>query len=152
MKRLIVILVVCVAQVNCATNSKTRWALMGASAPIGGAVGYASAPDNEKKEAHALLWASIFALGAAIVGNYFYSDDDKLKELQAENDKLKDIPKFEVISEGEGRFVSPNHKEQNAKYKIKKIDVWVNDGPDTKYHQDLKLERIVLPTNKAKVQ
>ncbi len=127
----------------CATNSKSRWAMMGAAAPVGGVIGYSTAPDDEKPEAHAFLWSAVFVAAAAIIGNYLYSDDKELSSLRAENQTLKTKPNFELISENEEKFYVPSGtvgEYKKGKYKVKKIDVWVDDGPNAKIHQDLRLE------------
>lgn len=141
------ILTLIAATVGCATNSKSRWLLIGAAAPVGGAVGYATAPKDEKKEAHALLWSALFGLGAAVVGNYVYNDDARVKQLESENEQLKNIPKFELISEKEAYFTEGGSNGEKKKYKVKtkKIDVWLDDGPNKKYHQDMVIERVAVP-------
>lgn len=126
---------------------------MGAAAPVGGIVGYSTAPDDEKPEAHAFLWSAVFVSVAALVGNYLYSDQKELDSLRAENISLKSKPEFELLSEKEGRFVisSGTGKDLNTgNYKVKKIDVWVDDGPNAKIHQDMRLERKMEPQEKDK--
>lgn len=130
----------------CATNSKTRWALMGAAVPVGGAIGYSTAPDDEKPESHAFLWSAVFVSAAAIIGNYYFSDDKELEKLKAEANK----PNFELVTEKEGKFYVPTGKVgeySKGKYKVKKIDQWIDEGPNAKVHQDMRLE-LVIPNDK----
>ncbi len=146
-----IVIVSCFLTSACATNTKSRWTLMGVAAPVGGVVGYSTAPDDEKPAAHAFLWSAAFTAVAAIIGNYYFSDSKEIETLRAENNALKSVPKFEVITEGKGQFTvpgdSPNAKKSGV-YKIKKIDLWVDDGPNTKIHQDLRIEKQLEPASK----
>ncbi len=124
---------------SCATNSQSRWVTIGIAAPIGAGVGALSAPRKEKPEFHALTWGALFAAGAAIFGNYYYNDDKEIERLRSELDLLKN-PQLEILTQGEGYFKDPitgNKSENLVKWKIYKIDKWVSDGKNTKYHQDL---------------
>ncbi len=135
---------------GCATNSKTRWAMMAGAAPIGAGVGYASAPSGEKESAHAGLWAAVFALGAAIIGNYFFSDEKELKakrkevsDLKQEVFDLNNPPAF-VPEPGSdlGRFVYPEGatSKDEAKYKIIKKTDWLKIN-NRKYRYNMILEK-----------
>lgn len=146
MKRIALLILIISFTSACATNSKTRWALMGAAVPVGGAIGYSTAPDDEKPAAHAFLWSAVFVSIAAIAGNYFYSDDKELEALRAEKNK----PNFELVSEKEGKFYVPTGKlgeYSKGKYKVKKIDQWIDEGPNAKVHQDMRLE-LIMPNEK----
>ena len=146
MKRIALLILIISFTSACATNSKTRWALMGAAVPVGGAFGYSTAPDDEKPAAHAFLWSAVFVSIAAIVGNYFYSDDKELEVLRAEKNK----PNFELVSEKEGKFYVPTGRlgeYSKGKYKVKKIDQWIDEGPNAKVHQDMRLE-LIMPNEK----
>lgn len=138
---------------GCATNSKTRWALMGTAAPVGVVVGYSTAPEDEKPAAHGFLWAAAFTAIASIIGNYFFSDEKELAALREENNAVKSIPKFEVLGQDRGRFAVPGDAQKGTKsgnYKIKRIDVWVEDGPNARIHQDMRVEKEIEPENKGK--
>lgn len=138
---------------GCATNSKTRWALMGTAAPVGAVVGYSTAPDDEKPAAHGFLWAAAFTAIAGVVGNYFFSDDKELDSLRAENSVLKSVPKFEMLGQDKGRFIIPGEKNSGTKpgnYKVKRIDVWVEDGPNARIHQDMRVEKEIESESKRK--
>ena len=133
--------------VGCATNSQSRWAVMGIAAPIGAGVGALSVPEDEKPEFHALTWGAIFVAAAAIAGGYYYNDDKEIERLRGENERLRVLtksPKFEFITEGQGYFKETFSKGEKkpVKWKVYKMDRWIPDGEDRKYHQDMMIERV----------
>ncbi len=151
-------LILSLSNLSCATRSQSRWMAMGAAAPVGAAVGALSSPGNEKPEFHAFAWSSFFVAVAAIIGGYYYNDDEELqqmnqrlgdlnhevKKLNSEVIRLKHPPKFELITEGKGYFKYPHKKDKNlVKWKVYKVDKWIPDGEDTKYHQDLMIKRVM---------
>ena len=126
--------------ISCATNSQSRWAAMGLAAPFGAGVGALTAPEDEKSEFHALAWGSTFVAIAAILGGYYYNDDEDLGKLRTEVEMLKAI-KFDLIDEGVG-YSNPLKKNKNSvKWKIYKIDQWVPGGKNIKYHRDLMIKK-----------
>ncbi len=144
------ICIILFATSGCATNSKTRYALMGGAASAGAAVGYATTKEGDSKPAHSALWAASFGLIAAVVGNYFFNDDEELTTLRKENELLK-TPRLELIDEKTGYYTSPslkNGKKQKYKVRIYKTNKWIDTDENTKYHQDMKLEKIPLTGEK----
>ena len=141
MKKLISIIVLSSILTACATNRKSKWLMVGVAAPVGAGVGALSAPHDEKTEFHAITWAGIFFAAATILGDYYYNDDKELANLRS---KIKSFenPKFELITEGTGSFKDPLTKNSSpVNWKVYKIDKWVSDGEDTKYHQDLMIKK-----------
>ena len=127
---------------SCATSSQSRWASMGLAAPVGILVGALSAPENEKPTYHAFAWGSAFVAGAAIFGNYYYSDDKEMGSLREELMRLKSPPRFELLTEGEGYFNDPlKNTETPVSWKVYKIDKWIPSGEGIKYHQDMMIKR-----------
>ncbi len=129
---------------GCATNSKSRWAAMGLAMPIGAGVGLATTPVNEKPEFHALTWGSAFIAATALFGNYYFNDDEELKKLRLENTTLKSKSEFQLITEGKGFFKTPFEKKRTkkVKWKVYKMDKWISDGENRKFHQDMMIEKI----------
>lgn len=141
--KLTLIIVMCSHFIGCATNSKTKWAMMGIAAPFGAGIGASTAPKDEKPEFHAFAWGAAFTAVAAIVGGYYFNDDDELARLKKENEAYKNMPKFELIKEGEGYLKKSLKKgEKPVKWKVYKTDQWVPDGEERQFHRDMMIEKV----------
>jgi hypothetical protein len=142
MKQIVYILF-CLNLISCATNTKTRWALMGAAAPVGAAVGYSTALKGESKEFHAVAWAAVFTAIAAVIGNTFYNDDKRISNLESENEKLKVIPKLELISQEKGIYKGTLNYSGKKKVKLNahKADKWIPHGKNKMIHVDIIAEK-----------
>ncbi len=135
------------------TNSQYRWATMGIAAPIGAGVGALSAPDREKKAYHALAWASAFVAASAIFGNYHYSDDKEIEKLRKQVKDYENSLRPHLLNEGSGYLKHPSlDKTKPVKWKVYKIDKWVQENEATKYHQDLMLKLEPMAKGKGKNQ
>lgn len=144
MKLMILCLMVCsIIFSGCATNSQKRWTLMASAAPVGAAVGVATAPKQIKESYHGFYWGAAFVAVAAIIGNYFFSDKKEVAKLKKENEWLKSNPKLELIEEGKGKFKSPFDKDGDEKvyWKVYKTNKWIDAGDGVKFHQDMKIEK-----------
>ena len=118
---------------------------MATAAPIGAGIGASTSPDEIKETYHAFYWSAAFVAAAAIIGNYFFSDKKDIDKLKKENEWLRSNPKLELINEGTGEFKTPfgNKGKGNARWKLYKTNKWIDAGPNVKYHQDLKIEKVV---------
>ncbi len=144
---------------GCATNRQNRWAATGGAVAVGLGVGAATAPNNERKELHAVYWGALLGLGAALISQEIFSDAKEIERLTLENQKQS--LQLDVIQnattvlqrEGKGYFKSPTGEELlpsgKAKWKLYQIDKWVKDGPTRLIHQDRMVE-IVPITEGAK--
>ncbi|MDG0817791.1 hypothetical protein [Bdellovibrio svalbardensis] len=150
MKISALLLSLCLFISACATNQKSRLAATAVGIGVGGVIGAATAPENERKELHAMYWAGIVGVVTAIAANYYWNDENDLKVMKLENDKLKsELGLFEgtpsvllrPFSEKESKRI---YKKDNVKMNLYKRDEWVDDGPYRKYHQDQMLEIVPL--------
>lgn len=130
---------------GCATHSQSRLLAIGVSAPLGATIGGVTAPEDEKPEFHALTWGSVFMAATAVLANFYFSGDEELAKLRQENFDLKNKPDFQLITEGEGYFQKTftDKGKTPVKWRVYKIDRWISDGENKKYHQDMMIERII---------
>lgn len=131
-----------VTQVGCATsNSGKRWWLIGAAVPVGATIGASTSPKDEKLEAHAVYWGAILGLVAAVVGNYYYSDEKEIERLKNENEVLQDPP-LHFLKEGMGGFGKGGDGEPKGpiKWKRYKTNRWQKETPKTFNHIDEVIE------------
>ena len=52
-----------VSLLGCATNRQNRWVATGGAVALGAGIGAASAPNNERKELHAVYWGALLGRG-----------------------------------------------------------------------------------------
>ena len=124
-------------------------AATGTGIAVGALVGSATAPKEERRELHAMYWGGIIGVAAAIASNYYYSDEKDLSVMKLENEKLKaQLDIFQngssvLLKETTGKADTRYFQSGKAKIKLYKIDQWVDDGPNKKYHRDQMIE--ILP-------
>lgn len=112
----------------------------------GAIVGGASAPTDEKKEMHAIYWGSILGLATALAANHYFNDELETENLRAENEKLR--TEIQMMSAGPSALLKETTVNGGkSKIKLYKVDQWINDGPNKKYHRDQVIE--VLPLEKG---
>lgn len=133
----------------CSSAPKSRIAASLAGAGFGAGVGYATAPEGERKEMHSLAWGGVAGLITAIVANYYFDNDTQSNQnLKIENERLKTQVEFLSSNKKETLLREAKGKSQdgksNTRIKLYEIDEWVDDGPNVKYHRDKKLE--VIPS------
>lgn len=131
---------------GCSTSSKKRNAISGVAFIGGTLVGGASAPPDEKKEMHAIYWGSLVGLSAALISNLYINDDKELESVRDENERLK--KELEMMSQGPTSLLKETTTSGGkSKIKLYKVDQWVNEGPNKKYHRDQVIE--VIPNEKG---
>lgn len=143
--------------VSCATPRKSRMALVGGSFGAGALLGYQAAPQNERPEMHGMYWASFLGLVAALIGEFFWSDEEATTRAQLENDRLK--AELELINsankvllkQGDGHFKSDAPSSDAAlsgkgKWRLYQTDRWLKEGPNQLFHVDKTIE--ILPEGK----
>jgi hypothetical protein len=139
---------------GCATNKSKRWLTTAAGVATGAGVGIMSAPEGERREQHALYWGAILGLGAALVAQEVFSDEDQIEKLKSENERLglqldmiQNANKV-LLKEGKGYFKSPTGEEffssGKAKWSLFQIDLWVKYGPNRMVHHDKLIELLPL--------
>lgn len=139
---------------GCSTPQKSRTAVTLGAFAIGAGIGAGTAPADERKELHAMYWGGLIGIGAAILSNYYFSEQNEREKLILENDKLK--AEMELIQnankvllkEGQGYFKNSSGEEYfqggKAKWRLYQIDKWTKDGPNKIYHQDRMVELLPL--------
>lgn len=145
---------VILAQAGCATNRQKRWTATGTAFAAGVGIGAASAPSNERKELHAVYWGALLGLGAALISQEVFSDENETEKLTLENQKLSlqlDLiqnANTVLLKEGKGYFKSPTGEELfssgKAKWRLYQIDKWTKNGPNQLFHQDKMVELLPL--------
>ena len=136
---------------SCASPQKSRLALAGGAAVTGALVGYQAAPKNERPEMHAVYWGSLLGLVAALIGEFFWSDEEAMVRTQLENDRLK--AELELINsankvllkQGEGHFKSGATPPgtvvpDKGKWRLYQTDRWIKEGPHQLLHIDRTME------------
>lgn len=138
---------------GCATSRDKRLLSIGAAALVGAAIGSAVAPENERQELHAMYWAGVLGVSAALVSNYVFDEGEEVakykletEKLRAELDLIQNARKV-MLKEGRGKFKSSTNNEDffqsgRARWRLYEIDQWVKDGPDRLYHRDKMIELI----------
>lgn len=130
---------------GCSTTTKEgmRWNIVGAGVLAGAMGGAAFAPEDEKREVHALNWAGIIGLGAAVYAMIFHSDKDHIKKLEAENYVLKNKPDFEIVDEFNAKLKAPLFKDgpTNGTWEYRKIDRWIRVDENQLIHQDREFKK-----------
>lgn len=153
MKKLSCLIVCCLILTACATNQKSRLATTSAGITAGAIIGAASAPKDERSEMHALYWGGIVGVLSAIAANYYFDDNKDMEVMKLENDKLKSQLDFfqsgtaTLLKETTGPADKKYFQNGKARIKLYKIDQWVDEGPNKKYHRDQMIE--ILPLEKA---
>ncbi len=127
---------------GCSTPQKSRWATTALGVGAGAVIGAATAPADEKKELHSLYWAGLLGLGAAVVSNYYYSDEKSLELLRLENEKLKAQMDFFQKSSETRLLKEAGNRSGTYKVRLYKTDEWRDDGPNNKIHVDQILETV----------
>lgn len=129
-----------------------------------GAAGYKFGEQKEtNKNSNALLYGSIFALGASIASVYFYDPDVEKEKYRAESEELKKkLDQFQnprlVVETNSFQTGKVPLKYKNmiepGSWKIYEIDEWVEDGENRMIHQDKLMELtppLLKPNNKTKL-
>ncbi|WII71384.1 hypothetical protein QJS83_13020 [Bdellovibrio sp. 22V] len=137
----------------CSTNQKSRLAATALGVGVGGVVGAATAPDDERPELHALYWGGILGVVTAVAANYYFSDEKDMEVMRLENEKMKAQLDFfqngpaTLLKESTGSADKKYFQKGKAKIKLYKIDQWVEEGPNKRYHRDQMIE--ILPLEKS---
>lgn len=140
---------ICLLLSSCASNHKSRLAAAGVGVGAGALLGAATAPEGERAELHALYWGGIIGVTAAIAANYYFNDERDLEVMRLENEKLKAQLDFfqsgtaTLLKETTGPADKKFFQQGKARIKLYKIDQWVDEGPNKKYHRDQMIE--ILP-------
>lgn len=120
---------------------------------VGAAIGAGTAPADERAELHALYWGGIVGVVTAIAANYYFNDERDLDMARLENEKMKAQLDFfqngtaTLLKETKGAADRKYFQSGKAKIKLYKIDQWVDEGPNRKYHRDQMIE--ILPLEKG---
>lgn len=142
----------------CSTNSKKRSAWIIGSFATGAAIGSSIAPKDERQDMHAVFWGSLAGVGAALITNSIYNDEDQISLLQKDNQKLKaELDLIQagnkiLLDQGKGKFKNPAGEAevgaQRAHWKIYQLDRWSKEGADRLYHQDKMIEITPIESEK----
>lgn len=133
----------------CATNQKSRLAATAVGVGVGGIIGAATAPSDERTELHALYWAGIIGVISAVAANYYWNDERDIDMMKLENEKMKAQLDFfqsgtaTLLKETTGSADKRYFQSGKAKIKLYKVDQWVDEGPNKKSHRDQMIE--ILP-------
>lgn len=152
MRKLLCLMIGSLLLSGCATNQKSRLASTGVAVAAGATIGAAFAPDDERPEMHALYWGGIIGVIGAIAANYYFDDNKDMNVMQLENEKLKSQLDFfqsgtaTLLKETTGPADKKYFQNGKARIKLYKIDQWVDEGPNKKYHRDQMIE--ILPLEK----
>ncbi len=152
MKRSFLLLCVCSLSA-CATNQKSRLATTLAGVGVGAVIGATTAPADERAELHAMYWGGIVGVVAAVAANFYFNDKNDMDMVKLENEKMKAQLDFfqsgtaTLLKETKGAADKKYFQSGKAKIKLYKIDQWVDEGPNKKYHRDQMIE--ILPLEKS---
>lgn len=148
--RIVGIPLLCLVLAACSSPRKSRIALTSGATVAGLAIGAGIAPADERRELHALYWAGLLGVGAAVAGEFFFSDESEMERIRLENDKLKaemELMKNAntvLLKQGQGYFKGAAGEEYfqsgKAKWRLYQIDRWQREGPNRLYHQDRMVE------------
>ncbi|MNK07438.1 hypothetical protein D3C87_253520 [compost metagenome] len=147
--RLSLCFILCLSLGACATNQKSRLAATAVGVAAGAAIGAATAPGDERPELHALYWGGIVGVITAVAANYYFNDERDMSVMKLENEKLKSQLDFfqngtaTLLKETKGSADKRFFQSGKANIRLYKIDQWVDDGPNKKYHRDQMIE--ILP-------
>lgn len=137
----------------CSTQQKSRLATTGVGIGVGAIAGAATAPKDERPELHAMYWGGIIGVATAIAANYYFQEERDLEVLRLENEKMKAQLDFfqngpaTLLKETKGPADKKYFQSGKARIKLYKIDQWVDEGPNKKYHRDQMIE--ILPLEKS---
>lgn len=149
----VLIFIIALSLSACATNQKSRLATTAAGVAVGAALGAGTAPSDEKPELHALYWGGIVGVIAAVAANYYFDDERDMDVMKLENDKLKSQLDFfqngtaTLLKDTKGPADKKYFQSGKARIRLYKIDQWVDEGPNKKYHRDQMIE--ILPLEAA---
>ena len=146
MKVILLFISLCLIVSGCATNAEKRMLASGIAFGAGTVIGGASAPADERKEMHAVYWGGILGLATSLAANYYLAEEKETEALREENEKLK--MEIKLMSNGPTALLKESTLSGGkSKIKLFKVDQWVNDGPNKKYHRDQVIE--VLPVDQG---
>lgn len=150
MKHCLLILICCTFISACATNQKNRLATTAVGIGAGALLGAATAPKDERPELHAMYWGGIIGAITAVAANYYFNEEKDLEVLRLENEKLKSQLDFfqngpaTLLKDTTGSADKKYFQKGKARIKLYKIDQWVDEGPNKKYHRDQMIEIMPL--------
>ena len=141
---------------SCATHRQSQLSSMGVGAIVGGAIGSMSAPKDESKLSHGVLWAALLSSSFAIASLYLFDNEKASQDFKAEAEALKsELMKFKkseaprLLSQGTGLFKSSLPDEARklispGEWRKYSVDQWVQDSgnPNTWLHYNLMYEFI----------
>ncbi|UOF02638.1 hypothetical protein [Bdellovibrio reynosensis] len=138
---------------GCATNQKSRIATTVAGFAVGAAIGAGTAPEDERTELHAMYWGGLLGLAGAVASNFYFNDERDLEVMRLENEKMKAQLDFfqngpaTLLKDTTGTADKKFFQSGKARIKLYKIDQWVDEGPNKKYHRDQMIEITPLEKN-----
>ncbi|KHD89323.1 MAG: hypothetical protein OM95_04145 [Bdellovibrio sp. ArHS] len=138
---------------SCSTNQKNRLATTTAGIGVGAIIGAATAPNDERPELHALYWGGILGVVSAVAANYYFHDEKDLEVMRLENEKMRAQLDFfqngpaTLLKDTKGAADKKYFRTGKARIMLYKIDQWVDEGPNKKYHRDRMIE--ILPLEEA---
>lgn len=146
------LLVLSIFLASCATNQKSRLAATAIGVGVGGVIGAATAPSDERPELHAMYWGGIIGVVTAVAANYYWNDEKDIDVMKLENEKMK--AQLDFFQNGPATLLKTTKGPADRRYfqsgkatiKLYKIDKWVDEGPNKKFHQDQMIE--ILPIEK----
>ncbi|QDK39665.1 hypothetical protein [Bdellovibrio sp. NC01] len=149
------LLVLSIFLASCATNQKSRLAATAIGVGVGGVIGAATAPSDERPELHAMYWGGIIGVVTAVAANYYWNDEKDIDVMKLENEKMKaQLDYFQngpapiLLKSKTGPADRRYFQSGKANIKMYQIDRWVEDGPTRRYHQDMLIE--TLPIEKGR--
>jgi len=127
---------------------------MAAVGVVAGTIGAMSAPVNENPVGHGLLWGGLGAASSGILGMWIFDEQKHSSSLERENEALKkELGVYRIEGEG-GRELLTEAPASFAKeipesmvslirpgrWKVWKLDKWINEGENRLIHQDRMIE------------
>lgn len=137
--------------VSCSTTYREKsLTFMGGAFAGGATIGYNSAPQNERKELHGLLWGSISAAVVGAIMFYFYDEGYEIKDKEYKirdlESKLSDKNNKYNINDGSSSFMESSlpkeyrHLIKPGSWSVYKIDEWKRTSEGELVHQDRLIE------------
>lgn len=163
MKRLcsvVALAAVALGLTSCSTNRGKTLLGMGVAALAGGTLGALTAPQNERAEGHALMWAGLSSGTAGALGLFVFDEEAKSNELHRQNDVLMkslnalngegDDPSGQLVYESNSPFGKDVPSEYRGlvkpgRWSVYKLNRWTVNGENTLIHQD-KMIQLEPPT------
>ena len=143
---------------GCATPRQSRLAAAGTGFVVGLGAGSATAPKDESQTLHAMYWAGLLGLGALLVSESYFSEENEAEKVRLENQKLQAEMEFMrnantvLLKQGQGYFKGSGGDEYfqgtKAKWRLYQVDKWTKESPSRMLHVDRIVE--ILPSDEDK--